>query len=481
MHPPHGNSALKSNMYKSQHFSINDHVNNLSNRICKGTCTRFKAKKPLTGGRYEAGQYRCQTCAIYLTEHGVDENYCKCCNMKVRSKPRNSLYKEKYHSKINAKDPRISATDNRVGSSNYANNDCEIAYKTAPVYDTIDESSKTYYEFKEFLDLIKLRTNYPLVILKELLEYGKLHKGEIAESLAYFNNKDTRSTESAKFFFNIPDYGILLNRGFITENSGPLPVPYYTLNVVLEDFQKIELISYFTNAITRYNQERGIPENEFPEANNMGNIHWTYSDLQDCLDSQKARNSTSSNSFWIWSVTPENWEIVKSKNVWGSIATKERVGSKVKAGDQVAFYVTGSNSFKGVFEFVGEWYDSTSKTWDGDSDHNRSLKYRSHIKLATVQLGSVNVSDLYDKMELFIGKSQHIRNLILRGNNGYPSNNRQPLTCDDFEILRDSLANSHETAVCGLEADHVTSYEKRNDKKDNKPSSDFSANTEANP
>ncbi len=252
-----------------------------NNRICKGNCIQFKARKPVTGGRYEAGQYRCQTCEIYMTEHGVDGHSCKCCNMRVRSKPRNSFYKEKFHGKVrNAQDPWIKQdSDNDVSSLDEStkeklNHNLNVGKKSTPIYDEIDDSIKTYYEFKEFLKTIKLQVNYQLVMLKELLEYGELHKGEIAESLAYFNNKDTTDLDTVKYYFNVSVYDVLLHHEFVIKDEGVINLPYYSLNVQLEEFQKIELIDYLSNEIVKYNQEHDIPENVYPHADNMGNIDW---------------------------------------------------------------------------------------------------------------------------------------------------------------------------------------------------------------
>ena len=76
-------------------------------RICLEICKQYKVKKPTNGGRYEAGQARCQICDIWIDHNGcVLKNgsaatedsvgwICKCCNYRVRRKPRNLVYKEK--------------------------------------------------------------------------------------------------------------------------------------------------------------------------------------------------------------------------------------------------------------------------------------------------------------------------------------------------------------------------------------------------
>ena len=78
-------------------------------RICSGICKQYKVKKPKDPkvGRYESGQARCQICDIWIDHNGcvlkdgstatVDSVgwFCKCCNYRVRRKPRNLVYKER--------------------------------------------------------------------------------------------------------------------------------------------------------------------------------------------------------------------------------------------------------------------------------------------------------------------------------------------------------------------------------------------------
>ena len=76
-------------------------------RRCLGICKQYKVKKPVGMGRYESGQARCQMCEEWIDHNGcilkdktnatVDSVgwFCKCCNYRVRQKPRNLMYKEK--------------------------------------------------------------------------------------------------------------------------------------------------------------------------------------------------------------------------------------------------------------------------------------------------------------------------------------------------------------------------------------------------
>jgi len=69
-------------------------------RLCLKICQQFKAGRPGNGQRYNSGQVYCNTCAIWMTRDGcklkdgrsatIDSTgmYCKCCNFRVRARPR---------------------------------------------------------------------------------------------------------------------------------------------------------------------------------------------------------------------------------------------------------------------------------------------------------------------------------------------------------------------------------------------------------
>jgi hypothetical protein len=60
---------------------------------CKGICFRHRAQRPASYfGRYATGQKRCQVCSIFMKWDGA---WCPCCGCRVRTKPRNSKFKQK--------------------------------------------------------------------------------------------------------------------------------------------------------------------------------------------------------------------------------------------------------------------------------------------------------------------------------------------------------------------------------------------------
>ena len=58
---------------------------------CKGICIRYKAKKPVDGRRYAAGQRRCSICYIFINWEGL---WCPCCSFRLRLQQRDLRLKE---------------------------------------------------------------------------------------------------------------------------------------------------------------------------------------------------------------------------------------------------------------------------------------------------------------------------------------------------------------------------------------------------
>ena len=61
--------------------------------VCKGICSRYKAKWVAYMPRYAFGQKLCNTCDIFIFWDGLS---CPCCNYKLRLSPRKGKYKKKF-------------------------------------------------------------------------------------------------------------------------------------------------------------------------------------------------------------------------------------------------------------------------------------------------------------------------------------------------------------------------------------------------
>ena len=66
---------------------------------CREVCSKYSVKRPHLKkiGRYEDGQKRCSSCAIYINWDG---QHCPCCGHFLRIKPRNTGGKNKLTNKI---------------------------------------------------------------------------------------------------------------------------------------------------------------------------------------------------------------------------------------------------------------------------------------------------------------------------------------------------------------------------------------------
>ena len=180
---------------------------------CKRICLQYAAKKPTNLGRYDAGQKRCQICEIFITDKGTrDEQglWCKCCNYRVRGKPRNLKYKAKLRARVEAKaveakiksiasmekeiqaeaeisknnDEQIEPTifeeekeysENKINKKDIVNeNNTEEDKKFNEFLDALNEATDSIdkqLDQKNFLELItKLNKKYPLMYLPDLLK-----------------------------------------------------------------------------------------------------------------------------------------------------------------------------------------------------------------------------------------------------------------------------------------------------------------------
>ena len=64
---------------------------------------------------------------------------------------------------------------------------------------------------------------------------------------------------------------------------------------------------------------------------------------------------------WVWATDENSWEIIKNKNIWAS--RRAGISDQIHSKDKVIFYVKKTHEFKGIYEFVDEWYDSDNIAW----------------------------------------------------------------------------------------------------------------------
>ena len=328
----------------------------VKSEFCKNVCKNYHISKY----NFRRTKLKCNICQTTIGIEGTknrEGRFCTCCGCQLGRTLEEVEKSGKFG--VGAYDARFSNEEIRSVSEK----------KSAPIHEESDSSKKTYYELKEFIEEgMKLQANYQLVMLDQLISFDVLHKGEIAEALAYWNNKDPSDYDTVKYFLNtVPVYNVLIDRGFVVEtsnDSGPKDwvkssgkwvqrLPSYELNVELDEMQQTRIQEMITERLEQYNQEHNIPDNEFEHADSRGNIDWwaVKRSIKSQVE-QEIRPQTVSGQrerqCWIWSVTEENWEEVKNNKVWGSKAYPEKIGNFVKPGDQIIFYVKGSNCFQGI-------------------------------------------------------------------------------------------------------------------------------------
>lgn len=65
---------------------------------CKGICTRYRAANSWDAkSHYISGHKRCQICQIFVESEGLR---CPCCRNRLRTKPRNKKYKDRYNNQV---------------------------------------------------------------------------------------------------------------------------------------------------------------------------------------------------------------------------------------------------------------------------------------------------------------------------------------------------------------------------------------------
>lgn len=147
-----------------------------------------------------------------------------------------------------------------------------------------------------------------------------------------------------------------------------------------------------------------------------------------------------SSKFWVWAVESESWDVVKQKNIWASRSVK--IQDKINAKDKVIFYVKGTHEFRGIYEFVGKWYDSDKTTWR-EEDDGTVLK---EIKLNPITFGNVDFHDLIGIVEFLPhNNDKRIEALPLQASGGNPSNNGKPISRKDYELILKRLKESNST------------------------------------
>ena len=150
---------------------------------------------------------------------------------------------------------------------------------------------------------------------------------------------------------------------------------------------------------------------------------------------------------WVWSTTRKNWPVVKEKNVW-AVNSEQKKRSAAK-GDKIAFYVKGTNYFRGVFEAAGDWHGPTAEWPEAPADG----EFEHEIDLKPVQLGYADLNKLSDKLE-FIENKKRV-GVYLRGSPNGPANMGRPVSDGDLRAILGELRDTQEKPTAGRSGDKI--------------------------
>lgn len=149
---------------------------------------------------------------------------------------------------------------------------------------------------------------------------------------------------------------------------------------------------------------------------------------------------------WIWPVTPENWKVVLSKNIW-AVKIKSKT-TKVSKDDLIIFYVKGTGSFKGIFKVTSDWYESTTKEWEDEINQNKII-YPFQCKLEPIIIGDAVFNELIPTLS--ITKDKTVPQVVLRGTVAGPANNAQPIPESDFSLIQEKMKEPSKPIVAPKE------------------------------
>lgn len=130
---------------------------------------------------------------------------------------------------------------------------------------------------------------------------------------------------------------------------------------------------------------------------------------------------------WVFSVTPENFKIAFEKNVW-AVDTQNKKDS-ISNGDRIAFYVKGTNEFRGAVEVIGQWSRTNAPLWHDEVVDNK-VYWPWQVQTRWLATGRVNAKSSSFKLSFVENKDTWYVYLM-----GAPANFRRPISEIDFAAI----------------------------------------------
>ena len=105
-------------------------------------------------------------------------------------------------------------------------------------------------------------------------------------------------------------------------------------------------------------------------------------------------------NYWFLVTHPDNFEIMKAKNIAAMKAKRRSFAQKVQVGDKVVFYLTKIGKFGGVAEFKSKFREEKSKIFPEEKE-NEVHPWRFDVKFEVklYEDGYVPAEEFKDKLK----------------------------------------------------------------------------------
>lgn len=128
-------------------------------------------------------------------------------------------------------------------------------------------------------------------------------------------------------------------------------------------------------------------------------------------------------TYWLCITNRKNWEVIKTKNIWGVSRRHKNTIKRVKPGDRLVFYVKQERINKelkegeivGIFEVISNPYEDSTKLFSPPTGLHETYPLR--VKIRPVKLGNVEFKALIPKLQFIKNKkrwSGHIMGRAMR-------------------------------------------------------------------
>jgi predicted RNA-binding protein len=148
---------------------------------------------------------------------------------------------------------------------------------------------------------------------------------------------------------------------------------------------------------------------------------------------------------WIFPVIPENWDTIKSQRVFAT-GSESTIG-KVSEGDKLLFFVSGTYSFRGIFQAASSWSKVTSPRYPNEVKE-RKIIYPFELKIDPIALGVADLRKIKQALS-FIEVKQKWGIYV----QSTPGNHRNPISDEDYNLILQEIQRNPDvesTVVVGL-------------------------------